>query len=184
MMHQCQRPHPFPGAALRPIAALLILLTGTLEAPATALAQDGDAVRGVLQDRYKTLHAAMVADDRRLLGAVLASDYVGIDVSGHHSDGKELLNDATAMPIDPHALVSTTISSVREDGGAAIVRVRLDIKSTEPNCGGINERVEYVTFSTDTWINANGTWLLQKSQIERLEYYVNGRQVADNVQPQ
>jgi hypothetical protein len=41
--------------------------------------------------------------------------------------------------------------------------------------------VEPITLSTDTWVKLHGRWLLQETETDQLDYYVNGLRVQHAV---
>lgn len=169
-------------ATRRAAAVLLLLVACALGCRGAALASGDDALQGALQDRYKALNAAMVLGDDRRLTTFVAPNFVGIAIDGERGGVKQTIGFGL-LPVDPHSVFTTTLSSLRQLGDTVVVNQRLDIKTTEANCGGQEQRVEYVAYSIDTWIKANGTWVLQRSKTQRLEYYVNGEQIARDARP-
>ena len=144
---------------------------------------DDAALRAALQARYAAMRASMGARDDKAVSALLASDFVSIDVSGQIENAAQMIKEIDALPKDPLKVSTTTILSVNPNGGVAIVEQRYDMKTVKTAADGSKRNVELITLSTDTWSNVGGSWLLQKTQTDQLDYYINGQQVAHKVKP-
>lgn len=94
-----------------------------------------------------------------------------------------MIKEVDALPKDPLKVSTTTILSVKPNGAVAIVKQRYDMKTVKTAADGTKRNVELITLSTDTWSNIRGTWLIQRTETDQLDYYVNGQQVMHKVKP-
>jgi hypothetical protein len=78
---------------------------------------------------------------------------------------------------------TTTLLSVKVAGSTAVVNQRYDMKTVKTAADGSKTNIELISLSTDTWANVNGSWLLQKTVTNQLDYYKNG-QLAMHMGPQ
>jgi hypothetical protein len=163
--------------------ALSLAIVCTLACLQPAAAHDDGSVLPALQARYKILQAAVAAGDDKALSAVLAPHFVGIDVAGE-TDGTKALVAGLELNQPGADTVAMTISSPKERGDSVTVRRRLEIKARNPDAFEDARSVEFVAYSTDTWVKVDGTWLLQKSTAQQLAYYVDGEQIARDVRAQ
>lgn len=49
------------------------------------------------------------------------------------------------------------------------------LEVTKATVGGKRQTLQRLTFFSDTWIDSDGTWLLQRSRVDRVDTYVDGR---------
>jgi ketosteroid isomerase-like protein len=145
------------------------------------LADDNSGLSAVLQERYATMKSAMAVRDNKAVAALLATDFVSVDISGQSKDAAEMIQEIDALPKDPLRVSTTTIVSATQNGNTAIVLQRYDMKTIKTASDGSAQNVELVTISTDTWVNLNGVWLFQRTETDLMDYYVNGQQVAHKV---
>ncbi|HEX3370442.1 MAG TPA: nuclear transport factor 2 family protein [Candidatus Cybelea sp.] len=164
-------------------AALSMAIVCTLGSLQPAAAHDDGSLLPALQARYKILQAAVTAGDDRSLSAILAPHFVGIDVAGE-ADGTKALLAGLELKQPGSDTVAMTISSPKERGASVTVRRRLEIKARNPDAFEDARSVEFVAYSTDTWIKVGGTWMLAKSTAQQLAYYVDGEQIARDVRAQ
>ncbi|HEY4432988.1 MAG TPA: nuclear transport factor 2 family protein [Candidatus Cybelea sp.] len=164
-------------------AALSLAIVCTLGCPQAAAAHDDGSLLPALQARYKILQAAVTAGDAGSLSTILAPHFVGIDVAGE-ADGTKALLAGLELEQSGPATVAMTISSPKERGDSLTVRRRLEIKPRNPGAFEDARSVEFVAYSTDTWVKVDGIWLLAKSTAQQLAYYVDGEQIARDVRTQ
>ena len=148
-----------------------------------ARADDGD-LRAVLQDRYGAMKAAMSARDDKLVSSLLMPDFVSIDVTGQSMGANQMIQETDALPKDPNKTSTTTILSIKRAENDAIVSQRYDMKTVKIAADGSKHDVELITISTDTWVKSNGSWLLQRTETNQLDYYANGQLVTRRVRSQ
>lgn len=158
---------------MKKLIAVLPALMLAIAACGTASAHHDAALLTALQDRYKALQSAMSGDDRRRVAAILAPHFVALDVVGQSEGPHQLLGDVDSIPLDRNATITTRISSPLRRGNVVVVARRVTVETAD------NER--FVGFSTDTWIRVSGAWLLRKTQTTKLEFYVDGEQIAGDV---
>jgi hypothetical protein len=166
------------------IAAFTALLCAL--ASLSAARADNSALQATLQRRYAAMKVAMSAHDDEAMQALLAPDFVSIDVTGQSERAAQMIREVDSLPIDPDKdyVSTTTILSLKPVGKTAIVTQRYDIKTHKLGADGINRTTELITVSTDTWVNVNGAWILQQTETDRLDFYINGQQVTHRVRPQ
>ena len=155
-------------------AALSLAIVCTLACLQPAAAHGDGSFLPAMQARYKILQAAVTAGGDKALSTILAPDFVGIDVAGEADGTKALLAGLELSEAGADA-VTMTISSPKERGDVLTVSRRLDIKARNPDAFEDARSVEFVAYSIDTWVKADGTWLLQKSTAQQLAYYVERR---------
>lgn len=126
----------------------------------------------------------MGARDAMAVASLLAPSFVSIDVSGQSEDASQMIQEVAGLPKDPLKVSTTTLLSVKPVGNTAVVEQRYDMKTTKAAPDGAKRNIELITLSTDTWVNSNGEWLMQKTETEQLDYYVDGRRVAHEIRSQ
>jgi predicted lipoprotein len=153
------------------IFALALLFVAT-----SALAQAEDAgLRTTLQSRYTAMKVAIATRDDKAVQALLAPDFLSIDASGQNENAGQMIQEVDSLPKDPTRTSTTTLLSVKLDGMVATVKQRYDMKKIKIATDGSKSNVELVTLSTDKWMNSNGTWLLQETVTDELNYYIDGQ---------
>lgn len=162
------------------VVALAVAL-GVMMHPVRASAEAArapEAVRTVLEERYAALKLAMAHRDREALAAVLAADFLSEDASGKTTTFDQMLQELAAVPKDQNRISETTVLSVQLVGNVATARQRYHMRTTKlaPD-GATRQAVEMVALSIDTWVLANGAWLLQRTVTEQMDYKVDGRLV-------
>lgn len=130
------------------------------------------------------MKAAMGARDSKAVAALLAPTFVSIDVSGQSENAAQMIQEVAALPKDPNKVSTTTLLSVKPDSNSAVVEQRYDMKTTKTGPDGTKRNIELVTLSRDTWVNSNGTWFMEKTETEQLDYYVDGKRVAHKIHSQ
>jgi hypothetical protein len=165
---------------LMPILALAFCVV----ASAASVHAEDSSLKATLQSRYAAMKVAMSARDDKAVAALLAPDFVSIDVFGQSEGAAQMISEVDALPKDPNKVSTTTILSTKPDGDSVVVSQRYDMKTIKVAADGSKRNVELITLSTDTWGKIGGTWLLKKTQTDQLDYYVNGVQVAHKDRPQ
>ncbi len=100
---------------LRNLGLILVLSVACVPAGSTAGAAD-DSLRAALQSRYADMKAAMAAHDAAALAAVLAPDFVSVDVSGQSKGASQVIADVNALKPDPNRTSETTLISITPGG--------------------------------------------------------------------
>ena len=57
----------------------------------------------------------------------------------------------------------------------AVVQQRYNMKTTKSGQDDSKRNIELIAISTDTWINPNGVWLLQKTVTKQTDLFVDGK---------
>jgi hypothetical protein len=134
-----------------------------------------DDLRPVLEARYAAMKAAIANRDGNALATVLAPDFVSVGVDGGEITGARMIQTMSAAPVDPKRVGSTTLLAVEANGGNAIVKQRYIMKTVKPAADGAQQQVELTTVSTDVWVLTNGTWLIQRTATDEVDYVVDGK---------
>jgi hypothetical protein len=140
-------------------------------------------IRMQLQVRYDEMTSAMAAHDGAALATLLAPNFVSIDTSGSAESGSQMVEEVNDLPQDPNKTSATTLVDVAPQANAVVVRQRYEMHTLKTGPDGAPHRVELVTLSTDTWVNANGAWLIQRTVTNDLSYYVDGALKAHQARP-
>jgi ketosteroid isomerase-like protein len=162
------------------LLAVLLALLSVMPCAAAETAAES-ALRSVLEGRYAAMKAAMAARDRQAIAALLAPDFVSVDLSGRSESAEQMLPKLAGMPDDPNKVSETTLLSVKLDGDVATVSQRYHMTTTKVDEKGVRHPVEIVTVSTDTWVRSGDTWRLQRTVTDQIDYTVDGRSVAHKV---
>ena len=104
--------------------------------------------------------------------AYLASDFVGTDLRGHDENVRQMLYRMKSSQKDAAQIV--TVLSAREIGKRMLVGCKV-LNIARATSGGKRRTLETLTFFNDTWIDNDGTWFLQRSRVERIDTYTDGR---------
>jgi len=136
------------------------------------------SLRALLEGRYAAMKSAMANRDQQAVAALLAPDFLSVDVAGKSENASQMLQEIAALPKDPNKASDTTIVSVKLSGDTATVDQRYHMTTTKAGADGAQHAVELVTLSTDTWIKSGDAWLLQKTVTNQLDYTLDGRSVA------
>lgn len=123
------------------------------------------------------MKAAMAARDDKAIAALLAPDFVSVDVSGQNINAAQMIQEIDALPQDSHKVSATTLLSVKQSGNTVTVNQRYDIKTVKSGVLGDTRNIEMVALSTDTWVKRDGSWLMQRTKTNQMDYYVNGVQL-------
>lgn len=157
--------------------AASVLIAGSF----SAAHADDAALKATPEHRYAAIKIAMAARDDKAVAATLAPNFTSVDVSGQSENAAEMLQEIDALAKDPNKRSVTTVLSIKVDANVATVKQRYDMKTVKTAAGGTKRSVEFVTLSTDKWVNANGTRLLQETVTDQLDYYINGQLAAHKV---
>jgi hypothetical protein len=145
---------------------------------------DDSTVRAALQARYAAMKTAMAERNSKAIAALLAPDFTSIDSSGQSENASEMIQEVDGLQKDPSKVSTTTLLSIKVAGDSAVVDQRYEMRTIKTAADGTKANIQLITLSTDTWVNINGVWLLQKTATNRLDYYKNGQLVMHKVNPQ
>jgi ketosteroid isomerase-like protein len=144
------------------------------------LADDG-TLRPILEGRYAAMKSAMANCDAEAISSLLTPDFVSIDVSGDSENAARMITEVNALPKDPSKISNTEILSVDREGEVAVVQQRYDMKITKSGPDDSKGNIELIAISTDTWINPDGVWLLQKTETNQIDLFVDGKPISHEV---
>lgn len=163
--------------SIRPLKLCLTLLTclaGTLPA---GIGCADEALKQELMARYANMKAAVAAHDGAAIAAILAPDFKSVDVTGKSSGAGDLIASVNSLKSDPNRTSETTLLSVEPAGMGLTAEQQYDMKTVKTDNSGARYNVELITLSTDTWIKADGDWLLQQTVTKDMRLLKDGQMV-------
>jgi ketosteroid isomerase-like protein len=148
---------------------------------AGACQAEDNKLRSILEGRYAAMKSAMANRDAKQVAALLAPDFVSVDVSGSEKGAAQMVESLKAAPADPDKVSNTTLLSVESGGGKAVVKQRYDMKTVKAAPDGAKHQIELTTLSTDQWVSVSGTWLIQRTATDQMDYLVDGKPLIHKV---
>ena len=127
------------------------------------------------------MKSAMANRDAKEVAALLAPNFVSIDVSGDEKTGDQMIESVKALPVNPNRVSNTTLVSIESSGNKAVVKQRYDMKTVRVAADGAKQEVELTTLSTDVWILTHGTWFLQQTVTDQMDALVDGKSMVHKV---
>jgi len=159
-----------------------VLLTCFIAALGAGVCQAEDnKLRSILEGRYAAMKSAMANRDAKEVAALLAPDFVSVDVSGSEKGAGQMIESLKAVPADPDKVSNTTLLSVESRAGKAVVKQRYEMKTVKVAGDGAKHQIELTTLSTDVWVSDNGTWLIQRTATDQMDYFVDGKPLVHKV---
>ena len=137
-----------------------------------------DPLRAALQLRYAAMKAAMAAHDGSGIAAILAPNFVSIDVTGQFETASQMIAEVNALKPDPNKSSETTLIFVVPEAKAATVKQRYDMKTVGTAADGSQHHFELVTLSTDTWIKPANAWLMERTVTNDVSMFTDGKLVT------
>ena len=166
---------------MKPIRAAILSCFFMIFLVGPCRAEDAQ-LRTVLEGRYAAMKSAMASHDAKQLASLLAPDFVSIDVSGGEQTGDQMIEAVRRLPPnDPDKVSNTTLLAIEANGDKAVVKQRYNMKTVKTAGDGTKHHVELTTLSTDVWILAHGTWLIERTATDQMDYFVDGRAMAHKV---
>ncbi len=167
---------------LRYLGLFLVLSVACVSAGSIAGSAD-DSLRAALQARYADMKAAMAAHDAAALAAILAPDFVSVDVSGQSKGASQVIADVNALKPDPNKTSETILISITPGANAVTVEQRYDMKTVRTAADGTQHPMELVALSTDSWVKPAETWLMQRTVTNELSFFSDGQLVMHKLKP-
>lgn len=130
---------------------------------------------------YAQFKQAVDGRDPQALVLMLAPGFVDEEVSGATTSADKMLTELAQLPQDPHRQAQTTLLSVRSDGHIAKVTQRYRMTTIKTLANGEKKSVELVALSDDTWTHADGTWRIERTVTEQVDFRVDGKMLAHKV---
>ncbi len=127
------------------------------------------------------MKSAMANRDAKEVAALLAPNFVSIDVSGNEKTGDQMIESVKALPVNLNRVSNTTLVSIESSGNKAVVKQRYDMKTVRVATDGAKQEVELTTLSTDVWILTHGTWFLQQTVTDQMDALVDGKSMVHKV---
>jgi hypothetical protein len=165
---------------MKPVRAALLSYLFVIFGIGTCQAEDSK-LRMVLEGRYAAMKSAMANRNEKEVAILLAPDFVSVDVSGSEKNAGQMIESLKGLPADPDKVSNTTLLSVDSSGSKAVVTQRYDMKTLRTTADGAKHQIELTTVSTDVWISTGGTWLLQRTAADQMDYLVDGKPLAHKV---
>ena len=153
--------------------AVVILSIASLLPMDRAWSADG-SLKAELQSRYAAMKSAMAAHNGDAIAAILAPDFVSVDISGQSESASQMIAEVNALKPDPNKSSVTTLVSISREANGAVVKQRYDMKTVRIATDGA-DAIELVTLSTDTWVKPTGTWLLERTVTNEMSLYRDGQ---------
>ena len=160
-----------------PVAMTILVLA------VTGVNAHESSLRESLDARYAQMKSAMHTHDARALRAILAPDFVSVELNGKTESANQMIQEVNALPSDASKSSQTTLLSVRSTKSRAVVEQRYTMRTKKEGQNGIEHSVKLITVSTDTWILLRGKWRIWRTVTEQLDYYLDGKHVLHQKRP-
>lgn len=156
---------------------MLLLLLACCWVPLPINADDGTDLRRSLKDRYAALNSAMERRDVTALFAILAPNFVSVDIEGHSETATQMIEKLKKIPPDANRSARTTLRSITKKGRTAVVEQLYEMKTTKTGDDGSTMNVGRTTVSEDTWVHSNGVWRLERTVTDQFDGFFDGQAV-------
>jgi hypothetical protein len=127
------------------------------------------------------MKSAMAKRDAKEIAALLAPNFVSIDVAGKETTGDQMIESLKALPVNPNRVSTTTLLSIEPSGNKAVVKQRYNMRTVRAATDGAKQEVELTTLSTDVWILTRGAWVLQQTVTDQMDALVDGKPMVHRV---
>jgi hypothetical protein len=157
---------------MRYFLSAIALMTVFLAAPARA---DDSALIRALGDRYSALRLAM---DERLIGKVremLAPGFRSVSLSGRTEDASQMLKLLEKAGAEHPHVATTGVKVLKDEGEKATVAQTYEMHAVKMGRGGGQDRVKIIALSTDVWVKKDSQWLLESTETESADLYINDK---------
>lgn len=126
------------------------------------------------------MKSAMAERNPKAISLLLTPNFSSEDVSGKQITAEQMINQVCSLPKDSNKKSSTTLLSIKADNNIATVKQHyyMTTSKIDPNNTANMQAVELNAESTDTWVNNNGTWRLQRTVTDKMSYKINGKVVV------
>ena len=147
-----------------------------------AYAADDGALKNAIEGRYRDLKTAIANGNPNIYRENLASGFTSTDLAGKTRSADQIVDAIGRGVPDDSRKEKTTVNSLKQDGGKAVVEQTYDMKTIRAAAKG-RRKINYhmVTKSTDTWIKDKDTWKLQKTVTNSGDVWINDKPVAHRV---
>jgi hypothetical protein len=161
-------------AAFSPVEIALVSVSETVRAHARSISNHCGSV-ATMQGSYDDLMSAIGRKSTLAATAYFTPKFVSTDVQGHRRDANQMLAELYARA--DGATATTTVDSVQRSGRRVTVG-RTTRESGQVTLHGRSHRSETATSFIDTWIDADGALLLDKSEERSTDSYIDGKLVS------
>jgi hypothetical protein len=108
------------------------------------------------------------------ISSLLTANFQSVDVQGHVTNEKAMIDELKQTPLDPNRQRVTTVNSAQVEGNSALVvqsyRSSFQTKGTD----GAMHQIDLNTRSDDTWIKSGDRWLLQTTSTRAMTVVRDG----------
>lgn len=160
-----------------PVAMTLLVLA------ATGANAHESSLRESLDARYAQMKSAMHTHDTRMLRAILAPDFVSVELNGKTESADQMIQEIKALPSDASRSSRTTLLSIRPSKTRAVVEQQYTMRTKREGPNGMEHNIKLITVSTDTWVLLRGSWRIQRTVTNQLDYYLDGKHVLHQKRP-
>jgi len=117
-----------PGYLLRNLVRSLVFFVAYASVCPIGWSAD-DTLQAALQSRYAAMKSAMAAHDGAAIAAILAPDFVSVDVSGKSESASQMITEVNGLKPDANKSSETTLISVTTETDVVTVKQRYDMKT-------------------------------------------------------
>jgi hypothetical protein len=126
-----------------------------------------------MQEEYSRFMAAVAAHSDLAATACLTPDFVATDVKGRHENANQMLARLYSRP--KNGIELSTVQSAHAVGTR--INIGRTLETIDTTLGRKWRPVATLTFFSDTWVDSDGAWLLERSKVDRIEKLTNGGRV-------
>jgi hypothetical protein len=159
-----------------------LLVVAAIVSTIAGAAFAAEDLKAVFQTRYDALRSAIASRDESVIRAVLARDFVSIEVTGEIQTADQMIAGLMRLPPAAGRRVSTVVTSVAADGDRATVGQHYEMNTRRAGADGL-QNDQRVADSTDIWTRASGVWLCLSTRTDELWVYSDGALEAHRVRP-
>lgn len=164
------------------VRAVVISIALCSVASTIARAESAD-LKPTIEARYADLKEAMAARDGTALGAILAPDFVSVEVTGESQTAAEMIDSLAELKPDPKKISTTSVLSVSETADGVVAEQRYDMKTEKTGPDGAPYQFEMIALSTDLWVKPGDQWLLQKTVTNDITVLKDGQVAVHKTRP-
>jgi ketosteroid isomerase-like protein len=160
------------------ITALILSIYLSLFTGRIACASDQLVLTKQFQTLYANLKSAMANYDSNAISALLAPEFVSVDVDGNTTDADQMIEEISASPKDPNKKSETTVLSVKIESDIAHVEQKYHMTTTKLGSDGTNQQRELTAVSMDDWKHIEQGWYLLRTETTAMDYLIDGKLVV------
>jgi hypothetical protein len=116
-----------------------------------------------MQEEYSRFMAAVAAHSDLAATAYLTPGFVSTDVKGRHENAKQMLARLYSRP--KAGIEISTIQPAHTVGTR--INIGRPLETIDTAVDGKRRSVATLTFFSDTWVDRDGAWLLERSRVDK-----------------